>query len=86
MAKNPLPRLPRRLQARFPDQTPPTYRACYQAAVDGAIPAEFRANRWWVDEADEDEIAEHFGLKAGTAPARRSSEPAAQADAPSLAA
>ena len=43
----------------------PTYRQCYNAAVNGLFPAEFACNRWTVDEADLDIVAKALGLIPG---------------------
>ena len=56
-----LPHLPRRL-AEHTGKSAPKYRVCYDAAVEGRIPAEFFNGRWSVIEADLDAIADAMGM------------------------
>ncbi len=79
MARIGLTQLPRKL-AEHTGQAAPTYRRCFDAAVEARIPAEFAGSRWTVDEVDVPQIAVAMGLKA-PAPAK-----AARKAAPALAA
>ena len=69
MARIGLTQLPRRL-AEHTGQAAPTYRRCFDAAVEARIPAEFAASRWTVEEADVPQIAVAMGLKAPVPPAK----------------
>lgn len=63
MARIGLTRLPRKL-AEHTGQPAPTYRKCFDAAVEARIPAEFAGSRWTVDDTDVPQIAEAMGLMA----------------------
>lgn len=63
MARLGLTQLPRKL-AEHTGQAAPTYRRCFDAAVEARIPAEFSGSRWSVDEADVPQIAVAMGLSA----------------------
>ncbi len=63
MARIGLTQLPRQL-AEHTGQPAPTYRKCFNAAVEARIPAQFAGNRWTVDDADVAQIATAMGLTA----------------------
>ncbi len=70
MARFGLTQLPRKL-AEHTGQAAPTYRRCYDAAVEARIPADFAGSRWSFDEADVPQIAVALGLKVAPAKASR---------------
>ena len=47
----------------LPRVTGAPYRRCYDAAVNGKIPAEFAHNRWTWDDSDLEEIIRGLGVK-----------------------
>ena len=61
MARIGLTQLPRRV-AEYTGKTAPTYRRCFDAAVNARIPASFENSRWSVDDGDVPQIAEALGM------------------------
>ena len=65
-----LTQLPRRL-AEHTGQQAPTYRRCFDFAVENRFPAEFAGNRWTVSENDLDVIARALGMIPSLPPANK---------------
>ena len=65
----PLTMLPRALAERT-GRPPPSYRRCYFAALDGALPALQHGGRWFVADEDLDAAAVALGMvdRSGPAP------------------
>lgn len=79
--------LPRELARTYPGSGVPSYRDCWNAAVNGVLPAVQERGRWTIDRADLPQIAEVLGLTAPASanqvkPRRRSATVAASATVP----